>query len=152
MIGLLRRARAESVVRVEAMRLDDEIAHARVGVEVRVDDRFVSRGAPLLIEQVSDGLCTKSASLMGATKCEVEFCGAVEIEQLEQSRSSAAHVSTLESDLGEEVFRGRTCSEEAVFPAVLTGLSFGLGEECDVGFVLDLLPCVVGATMTRDLD
>jgi hypothetical protein len=78
-------ARCEDVVGVEAMRLDDLIADARIVGQRGAEDGLRPLGAAALIEDVSDRLGAEGASRMRVAKGGIERVRAVGVEKSEQS-------------------------------------------------------------------
>jgi hypothetical protein len=97
---LLLGARAEVVVGVEAVGMDDLVADARVVGQRDHHDGLFTVGAAALVEDVSDGLGAERAALVRVADRRVERGSAVEIEEAEQARGRATEMSAVERDLG----------------------------------------------------
>jgi hypothetical protein len=116
------------VVVVEAMRLDDLVADARVGAERWGHDGPLTVGAPSLVEHVSHGFGAEGATLVGVADRRVEGVRAVEVEQTQEPRGRAPEVSAMQGDLAEEGLGCGTDGKEAVASAMLCRLSLVGGE------------------------
>ena len=134
------------------MWLDDLVSNARVVGERGQDDGLVAVSASPLVEHVSDGLGAEGASLVRVVDGDVEGSRAVLIEEAQETRGRASEMSTVERDLPKERPGCGTDGEEAILPTVLPRLPF-LGRECgEMPLLLDLLACVVRASVTSNLD
>ena len=145
-------ARDEVVVVVEAVRLDDLVSDAWVVGERGKDDGLLAFSAPPLVEDMRDGLGAERATVVRVEEGDVEGDGPVLIEETEETRGRASEMSTVEGDLPEEGLGGRTNREEAILAPVLPRLTFLGRERREMSLVLNLLACVVRASVASDLD
>jgi hypothetical protein len=141
----------EVVVRVEAVRLDDEVANARIVREGDLHDRLDAARAATLIEDVSDGLGAEGSASVRVADRAIERGSTVEIEQTKKAGGCSTEMAAVESDLAEEGLGRRADGEESVSTAMLAPLSLLGGERREMSLVLELLSGVVRARMARDL-
>ncbi len=143
-------AYGEVVVVVEAVGLDDLVSDARVVGERGHDDGLLAIGAPPLVQDVRDGLGAERAAVVRVAEGDVEGNGTVLIEEAEETSGRAAEMSAVESDLPEKRSGGRTDGKEAVLSTVFSCLPLFGGERREMSLVLDLLACIVRASVAGD--
>lgn len=87
---------------------DDEVTHSRIIRQHGFERDRSARGAPALVENVSDRLSSERAADMGLTERAVERVGTILIEQVQEARRGAAEVSSVKANPFQEGDGART--------------------------------------------